>query len=196
VFAAAALLGGAVACGPVAAEPYRFVIDPDHWSMAFSATHLGYENVIGLFLKGEGSFVYDEATRQLSDLKIIVPAASVFTHHQARDDHLRSDAFLDATAHPEVTFVMTGAQATGEKTGKITGDLTLRGVTHPVTVDVTLNKIAKYPYNDNYVIGISARTVVKRSLWGSTYAVDNGWVADEIPITIELEAIRQAGGKQ
>ena len=76
-------------------------------------------------------------------------------------------------------------------TGKVTGDLTIRGVTRPVTLDVKLNKTGVYPYIDNYVAGISARATIKRSDFGMTYAVENGWVGDEVDIIIELEAIRE-----
>lgn len=188
-----ALLGVGWA-GDARAEPARYVIDPEHFSLAFEATHIGYANTIGLFLRGEGGFIFDEDARTLSDLVVTVPVASVFTNHQARDEHLRSGDFLAAGEHAEARFVMTEAEPTGERTGRVTGDLTLRGVTRPVTLDVTWNKSGKYPYNENYVVGISARTVIRRSAWGMTYAVDNGWVSDEIPLRIELEAIRQPGG--
>lgn len=189
-FLAAALLAGGGA-GDAAAEPRRFTIDPEHFHLAFSATHIGYADVLGMFLEGEGSFTYDEETRELSALAVTVRAASVFTNHEKRDGHLRSKDFLAAGEHPDITFVMTSAEPGSATTGTVTGDLTLRGLTHPVTLDVTLNKAGTYPYNDNYVLGISARTVIERSRWGMTYAVENGWVADAIPLVIEIEAIRE-----
>jgi polyisoprenoid-binding protein YceI len=181
----------AVPATEATAEPQRFRIDPEHFSIAFRGTHIGYADAIGLFLEGGGSFLFDEEARELDELEVTIMAASVFTNHEARDQHLRSGEFLDAERHPEIRFVMTDAEPTGERTGEVTGDLTLRGVTRPVTLDVTWNKSGTYPYNDNYVIGISATTVLRRSEWGMTYAVENGWVADEIPIEIELEAIRE-----
>lgn len=147
--------------------------------------------MLGLFLDGEGSFTFDPEARTLSDLSVTIPAASVFTDHEERDEHVRGSDFLDAGSHPEITFVGTGAEPTGERTGRVTGDLTLRGVTRPVTLDVTWNKSAAYPFGDKYVIGISARTTIRRSDFGMTYAVENGWVEDEVDLIIELEAIRQ-----
>lgn len=176
---------------PASAEPRRYRIDPEHFAIGFEATHIGFSKVLGQFLKAEGHFVFDEATRTLHAAEIRVDARSVFTNHEARDGHLRSPDFLDAEANPTITFVMTRAIPKSETTGVVEGELTLRGKTLPLVVEVTLNKIGKYPWGDNYVIGVSARTIVKRSLWGSTYAVENGWVADEIPIRIELEAIRE-----
>ena len=172
-------------------EPARYVIDKDHFAIAFSVMHISFSRVIGMFLDGSGSFVFDEESKELSDLKVAIQAPSVFSAHDARDGHIKSGDFLDAENHPEITFVMTGAEATGERTGIISGDLTVRGVTKPADVEVTWNRSGKYPWGKNYVIGISARAVVKRSDFGSTYALEGDIVGDEVAITIELEAIRQ-----
>jgi polyisoprenoid-binding protein YceI len=173
------------------AAPARYAIDPEHSSIAFTVSHIGYHNLLGQFLKGGGTFVWDEEARVLSGLEVRIEAASVFTNHQARDEHVRGKDFLDAAASPAIAFVGRSAEPTGERTGRVTGDLTLRGVTRPVTLDVTLNKSGLYPYVDNYVVGISARTVLKRSEWGMDYAVANGLVGDEVAVLIELEAIRE-----
>ncbi|WMS43360.1 YceI family protein [Acuticoccus sp. MNP-M23] len=179
------------ATGTAAAEPARYQIDPEHFSVVFSADHIGYGAVWGMFLKGSGSFVFDEAARTVEDLTVEIETGSVFSNSKARDEHLRSAEFLSAKAHPLATFTMTEAAAESETSGKITGDLTLLGETHPVTLDVTLNKAAPYPWGDNYVVGISARTTLPRSNWGMTYALDGNLVGDDVPIIIELEAIRQ-----
>ncbi|MDW8370403.1 MAG: YceI family protein [Geminicoccaceae bacterium] len=176
---------------PAEAEPRRYRIDPEHFAIGFEAMHIGFSKVLGQFLKAEGHFVFDETTRTLHEAVIRVDARSVFTNHEARDNHLRAADFLDAEAHPVITFEMTRMVAKSETTGVVEGKLTFRGKTLPLAVDVTLNKIGNYPWGDNHVVGVSARTQVQRSLWGSTYAVDNGWVADVIPIQIELEAIRE-----
>jgi polyisoprenoid-binding protein YceI len=187
----AALLLAAPSAG-ARAEPHRYTIDPNHFSIGFSANHTNYDNVLGMFLKGQGSFVFDEDKRELSDLSVVIQADSVFTNYEERDKHLRSSDFLWASKHPDIIFVMTEAVPTGERTGKVTGNLTLRGVTRPVTLDVTWNKSAKYAYNNDYAMGLSARTVIKRSDWGITYALDTDfWVGDEIPLRFEIEAIRQ-----
>ncbi|MCC4246319.1 YceI family protein [Stappia indica] len=180
----------AVAAVPAHAEPRSYRIDPSHFSIVFNAMHIGYAPTWGLFLKGEGGFTYDEETQELSDLSVAIEAGSVFSNDERRDGHLRSGDFLDAEAHPSITFRMTEAEAKTETTGTVTGDLTLRGVTRPVTLDVTLNKIGPYPFGGTYVIGISANTTLKRSDFGMTYAVENGLVGDEVSIRIDLEAIR------
>lgn len=173
------------------AEPARYEIDPDHTTIAFLVSHIGYQKVLGQFLEFEGGFTFDEQARTLEDLKVTIDVDSVETHHDDRDDHLESDDFLAEDEHPEITFVMTGAEATGERTGKVAGDLTIRGVTKPVTLDVTWNKSGPYPFGDNYVTGISARTDLKRSDFGMDYGVADGLVGDEVEVIIELEAIRQ-----
>jgi polyisoprenoid-binding protein YceI len=187
----AALAALAALAQAAQAAPARYRIDPEHTSIAFTVSHIGYHNLLGQFLKGGGSFVWDEEARALSDLEVRIEAASVFTNHQARDEHVRGKDFLDAAANPAITFVGRRAEPTGERTGRVTGDLTLRGVTRPVTLDVTWNKSGWYPYLDNYVVGISARTVLRRSEWGMDYAVANGLVGDEVAVIIELEAIRE-----
>jgi polyisoprenoid-binding protein YceI len=181
----------ALSAGAAAAAPARWVIDPAHLSVVWSADHIGYGSVWGMFLTAEGSFTYDEETQDLSDLVFTVDPSSVFSNDEARDGHLRSADFLSAEANPEIRFVMTGAEKETDTTGTVTGDLTFRGVTKPVTLDVTLNKIGPYPFGPNYVLGVTVETTIKRSDFGSTYALD--LVADEIPLTIELEAIRQEG---
>lgn len=182
----------ALLVGPAAmAEPARYKLDPDHLNVAFSVSHIGFSRVIGLFLSGSGSFMFDEETRELSDLRVSIDANSVFTNHKARDKHVRSADFLDAEQHGDIEFVMTGAEPTGERTGIVSGDLTIRGVTNPVDLDVTWNKSGTYPWGDNYVLGASARAVIKRSDYGSVYALEGEIVGDEVAITLEIEAIRQ-----
>lgn len=176
---------------PAYAESTRWTIDPGNSSIAFSANHIGYKDVLGLFLEERGSFTYDETTRELSDLVFEVEAASVLTDNPARDRHLKSGDFLDAESHPLIRFVMTEAVPESETTGTIRGDLTVRGVTRPIEVAVTLNRIAPYPWGDNYVMGVSAEAVVERSAFGSTYALEGGLVGDEIALRFEIEAIRE-----
>ena len=179
---------------PAAAEPATFLLDPSHVTIAFSVGHIGYADTHGLFTETTGSFVFDETTNTLSELEATVVAASVFSGHERRDNHVRNADFLDAEVHPEIRFVMTDAVAESETTGQIVGDLTIRGVTRSVTLDVTLNQIADYPFpanNPNYVLGVDASTTIQRSEWGMTYAVDNGLVGDAVEIRIGAEAIRQ-----
>ena len=181
-----------LAPGAARAQPYEYVIDPDHTAVAFSVRHLGFADVLGRFLEVAGSFTFDEEARTLSDVTAEIQAASVTSDHEARDDHLRKQDFLWVGEHPVIRFVGTGAEPTGERTGKVFGDLTIRGVTRPVALDVTWNRSARYPFGDkHYAIGLSARTTILRSEFGMTYALEGDMVGDEVDIVLEFEAIRQ-----
>jgi len=187
----------AVVFGPVrpaAAAPEIYRIDQSHMSMAFLVTHVGFAKTLGLFRKAEGSFVFDPEVPQVADIQVTIDAESVFTNHEKRDEHLRGVDFLDVANHPEITFVGTEATQTGPRAGTVTGDLTIRGVTRPVILEVVWNKSGAYPFGDgHYAMGLSARTKIKRSDFGMTYAVAGGLVGDEVEIILEFEAIRQDG---
>lgn len=180
--------------GAAAAEPRRYVIDPEHATVAFLVRHIGYASVLGQFLKLEGSFTYDPEARSLDGLAVSIDTGSVFSNHAARDEHVRGGDFLDAGRNPVIRFVGTRAEPTGADTGRVYGDLTVRGVTRPVELVVTRNKMGPYPWGENYVVGVSARTTLKRSDFGMTYGLEGGLVGDEVDVIIEIEAIRQPPG--
>src|SRR5262245_26346727 len=101
------------------AQPASYRIDPEHLSIAFLIEHVGYAKMIGQFTQASGEFVYDEQTQQLSSGKVEVRAASVSTHHEKRDAHVRNADFLDADRHPLIRFVARQYRA-----GVLSGDLT------------------------------------------------------------------------
>lgn len=174
------------------AEPATYEIDQDHFSIGFLVSHIGYADTLGQFLEAEGSFVYDEAANELREGEVVVEAGSVFTNHEDRDDHLRNDDFLDVDAHETIRFVATEWIPNDAEGGTLRGDLTLLGTTHPVSLQVSLNKAAAYPFgHGKHTLGLSARTTIQRSDWGMTYAVENGLVGDDVKLIFEFEAIRQ-----
>ncbi|WP_303292513.1 YceI family protein [Marinobacter sp. ST-43] len=178
----------------VSAEPAKFEVDEEHFSMSFEIMHIGYAPVIGMFRDIEGQFEYNEETGELNSGKLVFKASSVFTNHDKRDDHLRKPDFLDASKYPEITFVVSDFEKTGDNTGIVTGDLTLLGQTRPVDVNVTLNKAAEYPIgHEDYTLGISAEAVINRSDWGMTYGLENGLVGDEVRLRFGFEAIKDSG---
>ena len=175
---------------PLAAEPAEFVLDPEHTSIAFFVSHLGFADLAGLFLKASGSFRYDEASRELSDLRVVIETASVFTNHARRDEHLRSADFLNVEEFPQMVFVGTSATPADGRSGTVEGELTLLGVTRPMTLEVRFNKAGRYPFLDeHYALGVDARGTLRRSEFGMTYG--GPWVGDEIRLVIGFEAIRQ-----
>lgn len=174
------------------AEPAEFRIDEEHFSIGFLVGHVGYADTLGQFLEAEGSFVYDESANELNEGEVIIQADSVFTNHEERDEHLRNDDFLDTDQHETIRFEATQWRPESDGKGTLTGDLTLLGETHPVELDVTLNKSGEYPFgHGKHTLGISARTTIDRSEWGMAYAVENGLVDDEVELIFEFEAIRQ-----
>ena len=190
VLAAAALLLGVAS--HAAAEPARYELDPAHTTVAFLVEHIGFAKTLGQFLMVSGSYTFDAETAELSDVRVVVDTASVDTHHEARDQHVRSGDFLDAEEHPTMTFTADGARQTGERTFVVTGELTLLGTTRPLTLEATVNKRAPYPIGDRAeVMGVSARGALKRSEFGMTYGVADNLVGDDVEIVIEFEARRR-----
>lgn len=190
--AALGFLVAAAGQSTVHAESAKYEIDPEHFSVGFLVDHVGYAKTLGMFLKAEGSFTFDEDTLALSDVRIVVDTDSVFTNHERRDKHLRSADFLNSREFPEMVFEGRSSEQIGPRTGTLTGDLTLLGQAKPLTLDIVWNKSGVYPFGHKKpTVGISARGSFKRSSYDMNYAVANGWVGDDIELIIEFEAIRQ-----
>ncbi|MFO1127248.1 MAG: YceI family protein [Rhodospirillales bacterium] len=190
--AALALLAAVWFPAGARAAPQTYVLDPEHLSVVFMVMHMGFAKTVGMFKKAEGSFVFDEAEPAVTDIVATIDAASVFTNHEKRDEHLRGTDFLAVQQYPTITFKGVSAIKTGPRSGRVTGDLTLRGVTKPVDLEVVWNRSGTYPMGDgHYAMGLSARTTIKRSDFGMTYAVANNLVSDDVDIILEFEAIRQ-----
>jgi len=190
--AASALIIG-LAFSPLArAEKSTYQLDPDHTSVGFLVHHIGYAKVLGLFREVRGSYQFDEQSSELSALEIVIETDSVYTNHKKRDKHLRGADFLNSREFPNMTFSASTAKKTGDRTFVIAGQLDLLGITRPLTLTATWNKSATYPFDGNpYVMGVSARGTFFRSEHGMTYAVENGWVGDDVELIIEFEARRQ-----
>ncbi len=176
------------------AQPARYEIDPAHFSVGFLVDHIGYAKVLGLFRAARGSYRFDEATATVSDVRIEIDAASVFSNDRRRDEHLAGPDFLNARQHPTIVFTAPGARRVGERDFEIAGQLELLGQKRPLTLKARWNKSAESPIGGlrkPYVMGVSARTSFRRSEFGMMYAVANGWVGDEVELILEFEAIRQ-----
>ncbi len=184
-----AIFGAALMLGvPATQAVERFEIDPTHSNIFFLVEHLGYSRMVGQFQDFSGVFVFDTQDPGSGSVEVAIKTASVDTDHDKRDDHLRSPDFFNAAEFPEMAFKSTSIEVTGDKTGKITGEMTLLGVTKPITIDVTFNKLAPHPlpqYNGVVVAGFSGRGSLKRSDFGmKTFAPALG---DEIEVWLEIE---------
>jgi polyisoprenoid-binding protein YceI len=175
------------------AQPARYQIDPEHFSVGFLVDHLGYAKVLGFFRESSGSYAFDEKTGELAEVRLVVDARTVDTGHRRRDRHLASPDFLNAAEFREIVFTGATAKRTGERTFVVEGELQMIGKTQPLTLNVTWNKSGKYelPGTDAYVMGVSARGSFKRSAFGMTYGLANGWVGDSVELIVEFEAKRK-----
>jgi len=179
---------------PAFAAPAQYELDPTHTAVMFSVDHIGYAGTIGIFGEVSGTFTYDMDTQELSDVAVSISSASVNTFLEPRDAHVKKADFLDVEVHPEITFVAASGTPTSDTTGTVTGELTILGQSQPVTLDVTLNKAAAYPFgHKRMVLGLSLTGEIQRSAFGMTYGVDNGLVGDDVEIRVETEAMQMDG---
>ena len=183
VLALAALLGASFAAQ---AAPVTYKLDPSHTMVLFSWNHFGYSNPTANLGIGEGTVVYDEAKPANSSVEVSLPLANLDTHVSALDEHLKKPDFFDAAKYPVVTFKSTRVEPLGGNKFKVTGDLTVHGVTKPVVLDATLNKAGMQPMLKVPAIGFDATATIKRSDFGMGAYVPN--VSDEVQIRITTEA--------
>ena len=180
--ALAGLLGAAVS---VQAAPVTYKLDPGHTMVLFSWNHFGYSNPTADLGLGEGTLVFDEQHPANSSVEVSLPLADLDTHVPALDEHLKKPDFLNADQYPVVTFKSTEVQPLGGNKFKVTGNLTVHGVTRPVVLDATLNKVGPHPMTKAPSIGFDATASIKRSDFGVGAYVPN--VSDELSIRITTE---------
>ncbi len=178
----AGLLGAAVSAQ---AAPVTYKLDPGHTMVLFSWNHFGYSNPVADLGLGDGTLVFDEQHPAQSSVEVTLPLANLDTHVPALDKHLKEADFFDADKYPTVTFKSTKVQPLGGHKFKVTGDLTVHGVTKPVVLDATLNKVGPHPMTKAQAIGFDATATLKRSDFGIGAYVPN--VSDEIKIRITTE---------
>jgi polyisoprenoid-binding protein YceI len=167
------------------AAPVTYKLDPGHTMVLFSWNHFGYSNPTANLGLGEGTLVFDEQHPAQSSVEVTLPLADLDTHVPALDEHLKKPDFLDADKYPTVTFKSTKVQPLGGHKFKVTGDLTVHGVTRTVVLAATLNKVGPHPMSKAQAIGFDATTRIKRSDFGVGAYVPN--VSDELTIRITTE---------
>lgn len=166
------------------ANKYEF--DKVHTQIMFSVEHAGFSFSQGKFLDFDGHFTFDQSKPDASAVDVTIKTASINMDDQKWDDHLKNPDFFNVEKFPEMTFKSTAAKVTGENTGEITGDLTILGVTKPVTLMVRHNKTDKHPFSGKLTSGFSATAKIKRSDFGMNYGLP--MVGDDVAIHIEVEA--------
>lgn len=169
-------------------------IDLAHSEINFSVRHMMISNVRGRFEKFDGTVEFDEENPENSSVEVKIEAESINTREQRRDNHLRSPDFLDVEKYPYITFKSKRIERTGEDSGRIIGDLTVRDETHEVVLDVDYAGQAKSPWGTTSA-GFSATTKINRKQWGLNWnqALETGGVlvGDELKVNIELEIVKQ-----
>ncbi len=165
-----------------------WTIDPVHSDVSFVVRHLGVTRVRGTFDQVEGTIVTAEDPLE-SQVTAVIKTASVNTRNDMRDDHVRTEDFLDVEKYPEMTFTSTGIRAE-DGVYLIDGDLTLRGVTRPVTLETEVGGFGPGMQEGSAVAGFSATTEISRSDFGVTGGAAGAAVSDKIKISLDIEAGR------
>ena len=175
----AGLLGAAVAAQ---ASPVTYKLDPHHTMVLLTWNHFGYSNPTADIGIASGTLVYDQQDPAQSSVEVSMPLAKLDTHVKDLDEHLMKADFFDAAKYPVATFKSTHVEPLGDQHFKVTGELTVHGVTKPVVLDATLNKIGPHPMSKAQSIGFDATATLKRSDFGE--CAFTPMVSDEVRIHI------------
>jgi polyisoprenoid-binding protein YceI len=171
----------------------NYTIDPSHSRIGFVARHAMVTKVRGSFNEFAGSGYFDADNPAASRAELTVRAASIDTRNADRDAHLRSNDFFDMEQYPEILFVSTSVEQRGAETYRVTGDLTIKGVTNPVMIDFEYTGAAVDPFG-NQRLGFEGSTTVNRKDWGVNWnaALEAGGVlvSEKVTLEFEVSAIR------
>lgn len=179
-------LAVALASSVTLAAPVDYKIDPTHTATVFSWNHFGFSTPSANFSDIQGVIKVDNSKPANSSVNVTIPLSSVNTNVPALDKEFQEEAWFNAAKYPNITFKSTKVETKDKKHFKITGDLTVKGVTKPVVLDAVLNKQGEHPMAKVPAIGFNATTSFKRSDFGLGNYVPN--VGDKITVNITTEA--------
>lgn len=188
----AAVIAGAALTAPAApafAAEVAYKLDTAHTETSFAIDRFGFTSILGLFAKSEGTIWLDEAAPEKSRVEATVSVDSLLTANPTRDEHIKGERWLNAAKSPDMTFKSTKVVKTGADSAKVTGDMTIMGVTQPVTLDVKLNKIGTGPMGPKKMAGFTITGSISRKAFGS--AGGAGAIGDTVAIRIETLAVAQ-----
>ncbi|MBN8520760.1 MAG: polyisoprenoid-binding protein [Alphaproteobacteria bacterium] len=172
------------------AEIETYTLEKPHTQIIFSVSHLGFSHSYGKFTDFDGTIIFDRGQPEKSKVEAVIRTASIEMNDQKWNEHMIGKDFFNVEAFPEMTFKSINILKTGDKTAKLSGELTLLGVTKPVTLDVVFNKADKHPMKDIRMAGFSATGKIKRSDFGMSYGLP--MVGDDVNIILEVEAIQES----
>lgn len=182
--AAAAALG--LAAFAASAAPVTYTFDTTHSRVTFYVNHFGFSNSVGEFKIADGTFIFDNDDWSKSKVEAKIPVQSLELGEAKWNAHVLSPDFLESAKYPEITFVSKKVEKLDATHGKLYGDLTVKGVTKPVALDLTVNKVGEHPLRKTQAAGFTATVTVHRSEFGVTMYVPG--VADDVVIRIEVES--------
>lgn len=185
-------LANTAAAGLADVPAGTYKLESTHGYINFSYTHLGFSRPIVGFNSFDVTLELDKDDVSASSLEVDIDAASIDSRIEVFNGHLKSADWFNVEAHPDITFVATDIEMTGDDTMTVTGDLTIMGITKPVTLDATINKAGTHPFNKKPTIGVSATGTLLRSDWNlGKYAPA---VTDEVELNIQVELNTEAAG--
>lgn len=164
-----------------------YTLDPQHSYVLWHVDHFGFSKPSGKWM-AEGTLALDQTKPQNSKVNVTIHVANIITGIPELDDHLKGKLFFDTAQFPTATFVSDKIDVTGKKTAKVHGVLTVHGVSKPVTLNVTLNKIGESPITNKMTAGFDATTQIKRSDFGINTLLPG--VSDNVKIDLEVEAYK------
>jgi polyisoprenoid-binding protein YceI len=172
---------------PAQVRPGTYVLDKAHGKITWTIDHLGFSDYMGQFADVNANLKLDPANPQNSTVDAVVNMDSLGTLNPKLDEHLRSDQFFDVKKFPTAKFVSTGVSISGDRTGTITGNLTLHGVTKPIVLTAAFNAAGMDPVSHEYKIGFTGSATIKRSDFGlNAYLPVLG---DDVALDIEAEFV-------
>jgi polyisoprenoid-binding protein YceI len=172
-----------------------YTLDPAHTRIGFVARHAMVTKVRGAFNEFEGSAVLDGANPANSHVEVTINAASIDTRNAQRDEHLRSNDFLAMREYPKITFASTSVRPVDDTTFEVTGDLTIKGVSNPVTIPFSFEGAAKDPFG-NQRAGFEGAVTINRKdygiTWNATLETGGVLVSDKVTLEFEVSAVKTA----
>ena len=170
---------------PAEVRSGTYVLDPSHSKVTWSVSHLGFSTYVGQFAGVDGKLTLDSRNPARSRLDASVKTDTVGTFSDGLDKHLKTADFLDTPRHPTATFRSTGLKLVDADTARITGDLTLRGVTRPVVIEADFTQAGVNPLDKTYTVGFDGETKIKRSEFGVSYGLP--MVGDDVTLHLAAE---------
>ena len=191
---AAAACGLILAAGTAKADTEAYKIDPSHSQVGFTIRHF-FSKVSGKFKTYEGVIMMDPKDLSKTTVEVTIDTASIDTGNGDRDSHLQSPDFFDAAKFPKITFKSTGVTGQGTTKATLKGDLTMHGVTKPVSLDAEVLGFSADPWG-NYRGGFEAKTKINRQdfgvSWNKVLEGGGSLLGDDVEITIDVEGVREA----